>query len=122
MIASIQTRPVRATAPAPEYSLPPDVILVTVRDGSARLLDMAGGFHAVPAVGARMLQETLANGASAAAIRIAEDYGVAREQVQRDLAAFLRDLEKQGLLCGQHKRRRGGAVQPSGGNGADPRT
>ena len=58
---------------------------------------MAGGFHAVSAVGARMLQETLANGAAAAATRIAEDYGVARGQVQDDLAVFLRDLQKQGL-------------------------
>lgn len=113
MIVSIQTCPARATAPAPEYSLPRDVILVTVRDGSARLLDMAGGFHAVPAVGTRMLQETLANGAAAAATRIAGDYGVARERVQSDLAVFLRDLEKQGLLCGRRNRRRSAGSGPA---------
>jgi hypothetical protein len=79
--------------------LAPDVILVTIKDGSARLLDMAGGLYAVPAVGARLLQETLMNGHAAAAARIAEDYGVAHEQVQNDLAVFLRDLETQGLLC-----------------------
>jgi hypothetical protein len=89
------------------------VILVTVDDGSARLLDMAGSFHAMPAVGARMLQETLANGAAAAATRIAEDYGVAHRRVQDDLAVFLRDLEKQGLLCGQCNRRRSGALGPA---------
>ncbi len=110
MIVSIQTCSALATAPAAEYSLPPDVILVTVRDGSARLLDMAGGFHAVPAVGARMLQETLANGTAAAATRIAEDYGVARRQVQDDLAVFLRDLEKQGLLRSQRNGRRSGGL------------
>jgi hypothetical protein len=113
MITSIQTCPALPAAPAAEYSLPSDVILVTVRDGSARLLDMGGGFHAVPAVGARMLQETLANGAAAAATRIAEDYGVAREQVQDDLAVFLRDLERQGLLCSQRNRRRSGALGPA---------
>src|SRR4051794_23107217 len=95
VIVNIQTRAVLATVPASEYALPSDVILVTVRDGSARLLDMSGDFHAVPAVGAQMLQETLANGAAAAAARIAEDYGVAPRQVQDDLAVFLRELEKQ---------------------------
>jgi hypothetical protein len=100
-------------APAPEYSLPPDVILVTARDGSARLLDMAGGFHAVPAVGARMLQETLTGGAAAAAKRIAEDYGVAQQQVQDDLAVFLRDLERQRLLCTPRTGRRGGTLLPA---------
>jgi len=59
----------------------------------------------MPAVGARMLQETLANGPGAAVTRIAEDYGVARQQVQADLAVFLRDLESQGLLCSQSSRR-----------------
>src|SRR5439155_25370345 len=87
------------------YFLPSDVILVTVDDGSARLLDMAGSFHAVPAVGARMLKETLANGAGAAATRIAADYGVDRQQVQNDLAVYLGDLEKQGLLCRERSRR-----------------
>ncbi|MFZ1106009.1 MAG: lasso peptide biosynthesis B2 protein [Hyphomicrobiaceae bacterium] len=110
MIVSIRTCPALATAPAAEYALPQDVILVMVRDGSARLLDMAGNFHAVPPVGARMLQETLANGATAAATRIAEDYGVAHRQVEDDLAVFLRDLEKQGLLCSQRDRRRSGAL------------
>jgi Transglutaminase-like superfamily len=94
------------------YFVAPDVILVTVEDGSARLLNMAGGFHAVPAVGARMLEETLANGADAAATRIAMDYGVARQQVQDDLAVFLGELERQGLLCRERGRHR-----PGGGSG-----
>jgi transglutaminase superfamily protein/coenzyme PQQ synthesis protein D (PqqD) len=113
VIVNIQTRAVLATVAASEYALPPDVILVTVRDGSARLLDMSGGFHAVPAVGAQMLQETLANGAAAAAAQVAEDYGVAPRQVQDDLAVFLRELEKQGLLCSPRSRQRGGALGPA---------
>lgn len=113
MIVSIQTRPAIAMVPAPEYSLPPDVFLLTVRDGSARLLDMGGGFHAVPAIGARMLQETLTVGTAAAATQIASDYGVARQQVQDDLAVFLRDLERHGLVCSEHARRRGGALLPA---------
>jgi hypothetical protein len=107
-MTSTQTCPAPAMQPGAQYFLPPDVVFLTVEDGSARLLDMAGAFHAVPAVGARMLQETLKNGADAAAARIAEEYDVAREHVAADLAVFLRDLESQGLLCGRrHRRRRG---------------
>ena len=109
MIASIQTCHTLPPERESAYWLPPDVIFVTLEDGSARLLDMARGFHAVPAVGTRMLQETLANGAAAAATRIAEDYGVARQQVQNDLAVFLHDLEKQGLLSNQRNPGRRGS-------------
>jgi hypothetical protein len=110
MITSIRTCPALPTERQPEYFLPPDVILLTIDDGSARLLDMAGSFHAVSEVGARMLQETLASGTDAAVMRIAQDYGVAPQQVSDDVAVFLRDLEKQGLLCSRHgrpSRRRG---------------
>src|SRR4030095_12358697 len=71
---------------------------------------MAGSVHAVSAVGARMLQETLASGPDAAVMRIAQDYGVAPQQVRVDLAVFLRDLGDQGLLCSRPcglPRRRG---------------
>jgi hypothetical protein len=107
MIASIQACPAAAAETEPEYVLAPDVIFLTVEDGSGRLLDMRAGFHALPAVGARMLQETLSNGAVAAAARIAKDYGVAQQQVENDLAAFLCELESQGLLCSRHSRRGG---------------
>jgi hypothetical protein len=113
LITSIQTYPaLPAERETAEYFLPPDVIFVTVEDGSARLLDMAGGFHAVPAVGTRMLQETLTNGAAAAVSRIAKDYGVARQQVQDDLLVFLHQLESQGLLRrqGNRERRRSGSL------------
>jgi hypothetical protein len=114
VITSIQTCPaLPAERETAEYFLPPDVILVTVEDGSARLLDMAGGFHAVTAVGARMLQETLTNGTAAAVSRMAEDYGVAPEQVQNDLAVFLSEVESHGLLC----RQRGGWRRRSGSLG-----
>jgi hypothetical protein len=104
MITSIQTSP--ALQKQAEYSLAPDVFLVTVEDGSARLFNMGDRFHAVATVGARMLREILTSSAAAVAARIAEDYGVAQQQVESDLAVFLRDLEKQGLLCSQRNRQR----------------
>jgi hypothetical protein len=106
MIAGIQTRSSLRPSAAAVFSLAPDVIFVTIHDGSARLLDMAGRFHAVPAVGTLMLQETLAHGAEAAVQRIAQEYGVEPGQVQHDLDVFLRELEDQGLLCGLRTRQR----------------
>jgi hypothetical protein len=106
MLTAIQTRSSLQTSDAADFSLSPDVILVTVHDGSARLLDMAGRFHAVPAVGTIMLQETLANGAAAAVNRVSQDYGVDTTQVRNDLAVFLRELEDQGLLCSRRNRPR----------------
>lgn len=81
-----------------EYLLAPDVILLLVQDGTARLLDMDESFYAVPAIGAMMLQQTLERGTAAAVQRVAARYGADREQVQADLAAFLRVLEKRGLI------------------------
>jgi hypothetical protein len=108
VITSIQISAASPTERQPEYFLPPDVILLTIDDGSARLLDMAGSFHAVSAVGARMLKETLATGPDMAVTRIAQDYGVAPQQVSDDLAVFLRGLENEGLLCGRLRRLRQG--------------
>ena len=105
MIASIQIGPALPEGER-EYWLSPHVIFLTVEDGSARLLDMAGSFHALPAVGTRMLQETLARGSEAAIARIAREYGVAPQQVRNDLTVFLLDLETQGLLCRQGSRPR----------------
>jgi hypothetical protein len=110
MIATIQTRSSLQPSDAAVFSLAHDVIFVTVHDGSARLLDMAGRFHAVPAVGTLMLQETLAHGAEAAVQRITQEYGVKPGQVQHDLDVFLRELENQGLLCSlENRQRRRGA-------------
>ncbi len=102
MITSIQTCAAPATERQPDYFLPSSVIFLTVDDGSARLLDMAGSFHAMSTVGARMLQETLATGPDMAVTRIAQDYGVAPQQVSDDLAIFLRDLTNKGLLYSRH--------------------
>jgi hypothetical protein len=107
MNASIQIVPALPEGER-EYWLAPDVIFLTVDDGSARLLDMAGSFHALPAVGTRMLQETLARGSEAAITQIAKEYGIDPQQVRNDLAAFLLELETQGLLCRQGSRPRSG--------------
>jgi hypothetical protein len=83
---------------SPDYVLTPDVILLLVRDGTARLLDLWGNFYALSATGATMLFETLRHGTTAAAQKIAAQYNVDIHQVQRDLQAFLEGLERERLL------------------------
>ncbi|HYV36204.1 MAG TPA: lasso peptide biosynthesis B2 protein [Gemmataceae bacterium] len=88
--------------------LSPDVILVDVPDGSARLLDLDGQFHALSDVAAMMLRETLNHGQDQAAKTIAERYGVEVAAVAADVHAFINDLKDKGLIveAGQNVRRR----------------
>jgi hypothetical protein len=100
---------------ATEYALAPHIILLLVHDGTARLLDMDGRFYALTAMGATMLRETLDRGTAAAVQTIAAQYGVAAQQVHRDLETFLRALEAQRLLHrpGSHRhQRRGNTTLP----------
>jgi hypothetical protein len=88
------------------YSLGPDVVLLPLADGTARLLDMGGSFYTVSAVGAEMLHAMLAHGVTAAVRQIASRYRADIQQVRADLEAFLRDLVLRGLLhTRQHRRR-----------------
>ena len=109
--------PCPARSPAndvrPEYRLAPDVLLVPVDDGSARLIDFAGKTFALSEVAARMLSETLSVGAPNAVASCARHWGVETERVRADLDAFLTGLRKQDLLvpadrgsrrCGAFKR------------------
>jgi hypothetical protein len=93
-----------------EYSLTPDAAVILMADGSARILDMADRFYAVPPVATLMLQQTLQHGLASAVQRVAAEYDVARSQAEDDLRRFLATLEKRGIL----RRNRGG-----GGRGSD---
>jgi Transglutaminase-like superfamily/Coenzyme PQQ synthesis protein D (PqqD) len=92
---------VRSTS-QPEYVLAPHVVLVLVRDGTGRLLDMSGTFYALSATAAAMLDETLRVGPEAGAPGLAALYQVEEQRVRGDLRRFLDTLEQKGLI-----RRRG---------------
>jgi len=81
-----------------KYALAPDVILVPVPDGSARLLDLGGCFYAIPAPGALILRETLDRGLAAAVPQVTEQFQVSAEQVRQDADEFLQELVRQGLV------------------------
>lgn len=82
-----------------DYRLPPNVLILLIEDGSARLLDLGGNFYTISPVGAEMLAETLKVGTAAAAERIATKYATDVSHVQDDLQAFLHNLEEQRLIC-----------------------
>jgi hypothetical protein len=90
-----------------EYSLAPDVAVIRMADGSARLLDMGDRFYSLPPVAAQMLCETLVGGPAAAAERVAADYGIELTRAQADLKTFLKTLQERGIL-----QRRDGRPQP----------
>lgn len=91
---------IRDATPADiEYVLASDVILLTVQDGTTRLLNLGGRFCSISAIGTQMLQEVLARGFATAVQHITLRYGVDTQRVQTDLRVFLRNLEKQGVVC-----------------------
>jgi hypothetical protein len=93
-----------ATAAAAEYAFAPDVVCLPMQDGSVRLLDLGGHFYAISAIGAAMLKEMFERGTAGASQHLAGQYSVDIRQVQKDLAAFLRNLERHRLLYRRHAR------------------
>src|SRR5215471_342899 len=88
MITTVVSAETAAMQERTDYVLAPDVILLLVKDGTARLLDLWGNFYAISATGATMLFETLRQGTVAAAHKIAVQYNVDIYQVRRDLQVF----------------------------------
>lgn len=96
----------------PEYQLAPDVLLVPVEDGSARLIDFAGKTYALSDVAARLLNETLRLGAENAVASCARHWNVENARVRTDLDAFVAGLVKEGLLVRSNRGpRRSGVLR-----------
>jgi hypothetical protein len=111
---TVWQEPARAKAGTKsEYVLAPDVVLVQVEDGTARVLNMGGGFYALPAIGAQMLQGVLEKGAAATIEDLARQYKISADQVQTDLHSVLHQLEQRGLLHKGPARRRSRASGPA---------
>jgi hypothetical protein len=88
----------RAAEASRTYRLAPEVVLVSVADGSARVLDLAGQSFALSEVAARMLADTLELGPEAAARAAASRWGIDLQQAATDLGGFLGELLNMGLL------------------------
>src|SRR5437660_103611 len=85
--------------PEVEHALAPDVVLVQVPDGTARLLDMAGGFYALPPIAFQMLRGVLERGIGATVQDLAHQYQMPAQTVNADLSGLLEQLCRQGALC-----------------------
>jgi hypothetical protein len=107
-------KPVQDNASAAtDYHLASDVVLVLVGDGTARLLDMSGGFFALPASGAAMVQGTLEQGSARTIEALAQRYQVSRERIEADLDTLLQQLVQMGLLRQGTVRRRKASLLPA---------
>jgi hypothetical protein len=87
-----------ATGNPSPYCLAPEVILVPVEDGSARVLDLQGQFFALSEVAAQMLRDTLELGSDGAVRSVVQRWGVDLPRAKADYETFLADLLRQGLL------------------------
>ena len=90
------------------YSLSPSVILLAVDDGSARLLDLDGSFHALSETAVEMLQGALTHGIDATIAQLAARYRLAPERIRSDIEALLDGLLKQQLIERSEVNARGG--------------
>jgi hypothetical protein len=95
---TVLTAKTSVPADGQEYSLSPDTAMLLMDDGSARILDMADRFYALPPIGAIMLVRTLQRGRAAAAQEVADACGVALDRVQDDLDGLLAPLEQASVL------------------------
>lgn len=104
LITSVLSSSEQACPDGQGYRLPPDVLLVSVQDGSARLLDLGGNFYALTASAARMLDEVLKEGGESSPQKLAEEFGVDAGQIRADMDSFLAGLQRQGLLIAPGSR------------------
>ncbi len=93
-----------------DYVLAPDVGLVLVQDGTARLLDLGGTFFALSATAAAMLHEALRVDAETAVCRLAARYQVEEARLRGDLFRLLNSLEQKAIIL-----RRGRVPAPGPG-------
>ncbi|WP_165234922.1 lasso peptide biosynthesis B2 protein [Aquisphaera insulae] len=81
-----------------ELQLGPEVRLLPVGDGSARLIDLGGRFYSLSATAAEMLTGTLDGGPGEVAERIARRHEVDVRLVRADLDEFLGELRRARLI------------------------
>lgn len=84
---------------ATELRMHPDVVVVERPDGTSWLLHMSANTLRLDLDSTQLLQSILARGADRSACELAQRYEVEEEEeVRRDVAAFVRDLQRQRVL------------------------
>jgi hypothetical protein len=90
-----------ASGKLPECTLLPGVVLLAVRDGSARLLNLDGSFSALSSTGSLMLQKVLQFSIEEAVQSICERFSVDEGSIRADLEKLLGDLERWNYILRQ---------------------
>ena len=80
------------------YLLCPDVLLIPLEDGTARLVDLDGSFFDLSQTAAQMLKSSLEQGEADTIQQIAAEYNTDLDTVRTDLTALLTDLRAKGLV------------------------
>jgi hypothetical protein len=83
---------------ATELRMHPDVVVVERPDGTSWLLHMSANTLRLDLDSTQLLQSILARGADGSARELAQRYEMDEEEVRRDVAAFVRDLQRQRVL------------------------
>lgn len=81
-----------------DYVLGENVILLQVKDGTARIIDLDGEYHAISVTAALILLETLKNGSQKVAERLANEYSIELSQAQEDVRFFLQYLTDKRII------------------------
>jgi Transglutaminase-like superfamily/Coenzyme PQQ synthesis protein D (PqqD) len=88
----------RGRATSRRYVLSPDVIMIPLEDGTARLLDLDGSFFSLSQTAAQMLKGMLEQSELDTSQQIAAEYNADVDQVRADLTGLLATLRAKGLV------------------------
>jgi len=86
------------SAACPRYMLCPDVLLIPLEEGTARLVDLDGSFFDLSQTAAQMLKSRLEQSEADTIQQIAAEYNADLDTVHTDLTALLADLRAKGLI------------------------
>ena len=98
MIRTVLTASQSLVGPGSPYRLAPEVLLVMVDDGSARIIDLDGAVAALDATATTMMEAALRLGEAEAVTELAGAFGVEPQRIATDLRAVLGDLVARGAL------------------------
>jgi hypothetical protein len=80
------------------YELGPDVVLMPLEDGTARLVDLDGSWFGLSEMAAEMVHSFLERGEQETVQRIAGEYNTDLDRVGADLTTLLATLRAKGLI------------------------
>lgn len=97
VITAVHSFDDQSDSPAAVY-LAPNVYLLSVADGTARLLDLDGAFYSLSQTAAKMLFEVLTKPLDEAVPNLTKYYKADQKRIQGDINAFLDNLLRRKLI------------------------